>query len=176
MSRELLTAALSAVLCLASAAGAQTGVVHYGDRAGFAAASAGLTVIDFEELAPRSGFANYKAPKSLTTGGLEFRLSGGGRFGPGHISLVGAWYYAGPVYETTTGAKLIWALGQNQKYVGNEARLSDMYHTSRQVKRMKFRTACCNDQWKLWCDLLLSFENALLDIGWKFVQSRHMKA
>jgi hypothetical protein len=91
------------------AATAQEGINYINDRAAFTAASTGLTVIDFEDLAPPSGFTNYKAPKSFTTRGLDFHLSGGGKFGPGFISLVGGWYYAGPIYETTTGAKLTWA-------------------------------------------------------------------
>ncbi len=95
------------VLCLvAGHAGTQTAVTSYDDRAAFALNSTGLTVINFHGLAANSGFTNFKAPQSFGTGGIEFRLSGGGRFGPGYISLVGPWYYAGPIYETGTGAKL----------------------------------------------------------------------
>src|ERR671932_1061369 len=107
---KLVAAALIlAAHCTALAGGAQSAVATYEDRGAFNAASAGLTNIDFEDLAPPSGFTNYKAPKIFTTAGLEFRPAGGGRFGPGFVSLVGAWYYAGPIYETGTGAKLIWA-------------------------------------------------------------------
>lgn len=98
------------VLCLvAGHAGTQAAITSYDDRAAFARNSTGLNVVDFDGLAPNSGFTNYKAPQIFATGGFEFRLSGGGRFGPGYISLVGPWYYAGPIYETGTGAKLTWA-------------------------------------------------------------------
>ena len=88
---------------------AQTGLTQFTDRASFTAASRNLTVIDFEDGAPRSGFTNYKAPNVFSTRGLQFQLGGGERFGPGAISLVGGWYYAGPAYETTTGAKITWS-------------------------------------------------------------------
>src|SRR5687767_2315221 len=101
--------ALMVLSLLARTAATQTAVTSYDDRAAFAGNSTGLTVINFDGLAPNSGFTNYKAPQSFATGGFEFRLSGGGRFGPGYISVVGPWYYAGPIYETGTGAKLTWA-------------------------------------------------------------------
>ncbi|MCA1636135.1 MAG: hypothetical protein LC785_16195 [Acidobacteria bacterium] len=62
-------ALLLAAYCFAFGGGAQSGVAHFGDRAAFTAASADPTVIDFEALAPSSGFTNYKPPKSLTTNG-----------------------------------------------------------------------------------------------------------
>jgi hypothetical protein len=95
--------------CFALAGGAQSTIVPFTERAAFTAASADLNVIDFEGLAPSSGFINYKPPKNFTTSGVDFHLSGGGKFGPGYISLVGEWYNAGPIYETTSGAKLIWS-------------------------------------------------------------------
>ncbi|MDT7603828.1 MAG: hypothetical protein QOF61_1825 [Acidobacteriota bacterium] len=103
------TALIIAAHCFALASGAQSDIAPFTDREAFNAASASLNVFDFEGVAPNSGFTNYKAPKSFTTGGADFHVTGGGRFGPGYISLVGAWYNAGPIYETTTGAKLVWA-------------------------------------------------------------------
>ncbi len=88
---------------------AQTGLAQFNDRPAFSAAVTNINTIDFEDTAPRSGFTNYKAPNVFSTRGLQFQLGGGGRFGPGAISLVGGWYYAGPIYETTTGAKLTWS-------------------------------------------------------------------
>jgi hypothetical protein len=87
---------------------AQADIRPYSDRATFTAAAADLTVLDFEGLAPNSGFNQYKREGRLLTAGTEFRPTGGGRFGPGFILVVGAWYQAGPIYETTSGAKLIW--------------------------------------------------------------------
>ena len=87
----------------------QPAVEQFNDRASFTAASSNLTVFDFEGIAPNSGFTNYKAPNVLSTHGLQFQLGGGERFGPGAISVVGGWYYAGPAYETTTGAKITWS-------------------------------------------------------------------
>src|SRR6266542_167419 len=93
----------------ASAARVQDNISHFDDRTVFSSASTANNVIDSEDIAPRSGFINYKAPRSFATRGLDFHLSGGGKFGPGYLSIVGGWYYAGPIYETTTGAKLTWA-------------------------------------------------------------------
>jgi hypothetical protein len=96
-------------LFFSTIASAQNPPTAFEDRVAFTAAASNLTTIDFEDQAPRSGFVNYKAPKTFATNGLTFQLTGGGKFGPGSISLVGGWYYAGPIYETTTGAKLTWA-------------------------------------------------------------------
>lgn len=88
---------------------AQTDSLQFNDRSSFTAASRNVTVVDFDDVAPRSGFTNYKAPNVFSTRGLQFQLGGGERFGPGAISLVGGWYYAGPIYETTSGAKITWS-------------------------------------------------------------------
>ena len=100
---------LLVTLCSGPVAVAQSDPAHYSDRAAFAAVTADLTVMDFEGLAPNSGFTQYKREGKLSAAGAEFRPAGGGRFGPGVVTVVGAWYQAGPAYETTTGAKLIWA-------------------------------------------------------------------
>ena len=100
---------LFVTLCPGPFAVAQSDPAHYSDRAAFAAAAADLTAMDFEGLAPNSGFTQYKREGRLSAAGVEFRPAGGGRFGPGVVMVVGAWYQAGPAYETTTGAKLIWA-------------------------------------------------------------------
>jgi TolB protein len=107
---KLILGLVSALMfTLAITASAQTGWSQLNDRASFTAASRNLTVIDFEDIAPRSGFTNYKAPNVLSTRGLQVQLGGGERFGPGAISVVGGWHYAGPAYETTTGAKITWS-------------------------------------------------------------------
>ncbi|HEX6732156.1 MAG TPA: hypothetical protein VF074_19210 [Pyrinomonadaceae bacterium] len=100
--------AACALLAMISIVTAQGSIVSFNDRSAFTSASTN-TVVDFEDSAPRSGFTNYKAPNTFTTRGLSFQLAGGGKFGPGAISVVGGWYYAGPIYETTTGAKLTWS-------------------------------------------------------------------
>ncbi len=111
---ERMPAQLPALLLFVSlwfgpAVKAQAELVRYSDRAAFASSSADLKVLDFEGLAADSGFRQYKREGALLTAGLEFRPTGGGRFGPGFITVVGAWYQAGPIYETGTGAKLIWS-------------------------------------------------------------------
>jgi TolB protein len=100
---------LFVTLCPGTFAFAQPAPALYSDRASFADAASDLTVIDFEGLAPNSGFTQYKREGKLSTAGMEFRPGGGGRFGAGFVVVAGAWYQAGPIYETTTGAKLIWA-------------------------------------------------------------------
>lgn len=87
---------------------AQTGIVRFDDRATFDAASANRTKIDFEGLVPSLGFTNYKMPGGLTATGVSFQTSGGGRFGAGHLTLIGAAHTAGPIYKTGTGAILTW--------------------------------------------------------------------
>lgn len=97
------------MLCSGPIVGAQAGLTQFNDRATFEAILTNQTKIDFENLVPNSGFRNYKMPDGLTTNGVSFQTTGGGRFGPGHLTVIGGWYNAGPIYETTTGAKLIWA-------------------------------------------------------------------
>ena len=104
-----LTTILFIVLSLNSAVLAQSGIATYSDRTSFTPAAENLTTIDFEGIAPNSGFLNFKNEGRLVTAGIEFRPGGGARFGPGHITVVGPWHQAGPIYETTSGAKLIWA-------------------------------------------------------------------
>src|SRR5829696_6789958 len=104
-----LTTILSIVLSLNSAVLAQSGIASYSDRTSFTSAAEDLTTIDFEGIAPNSGFLNFKNEGRFVTTGIEFRPGGGARFGPGNITVVGPWYQAGPIYETTSGAKLIWA-------------------------------------------------------------------
>lgn len=96
------------VLLLPSLADAQEGPRPYLDRASFASASSGLSVVDFEGTAPSTGFRQYKREGAFSTSGIEFRPTGRARFGAGFVLIVGASYKAGPIYETGTGAKLIW--------------------------------------------------------------------
>ncbi len=109
MFSRSLTAILLIVLSLNSAVFAQSGIASYASRASFTSDAENLTTIDFEGIVPNSGFRNFKSEGSLVTAGIEFRPGGGARFGAGHITVVGPWYLAGPIYETTSGAKLIWA-------------------------------------------------------------------
>ena len=95
-------------LCFLTAS-AQDGIETYKDRNAFSAAARDLVVHDFEGLVPNSGFKHYQREGALRYAGSEFRPGGGGRFGPGPVIVVGGWYQAGAVYETTTGAKLHWS-------------------------------------------------------------------
>ena len=105
----VVAALLFALFWVVPAISSQTVISQFNDRPSLTAASRNLNVIDFEDIAPRSGFTNYKAPNVLSVRGLQLQLVGGERFGPGAISVVGGWYYAGPAYETTTGAKITWS-------------------------------------------------------------------
>jgi Tol biopolymer transport system component len=107
---SLILAFVGSLALVCSVSGdAQSGLTQFNDRPTFSAATSNITLIEFDDVAPRSGFTNYKAPNVFSTRGLQFQLGGGGRFGPGAISVVGGWYYAGPLYETTTGAKITWS-------------------------------------------------------------------
>jgi hypothetical protein len=89
---------------------AQEEIHTYTDRNSFSAATRDQTVHDFEGIVPNSGFKHYQREGSLRYAGLEFRPVGGvTKFGPGPVIVVGAWYQAGPAYETTSGAKLHWS-------------------------------------------------------------------
>ena len=81
---------LFVTLCSGPVAVAQSEPAHYSDRVAFAAVTADLTVMDFEGLAPNSGFTQYKREGKLAAAGVEFRPTGGGRFGPGVVMVVGA--------------------------------------------------------------------------------------
>ena len=93
---------------------AQDGIESFSDRNSFSAAAGDLKVHDFEGLVPNSGFKHYQREGALNYAGMEFRPEGGNRFGPGPVIVVGAWYQAGPAYETTTGAKLHWTSPNQQ--------------------------------------------------------------
>lgn len=89
---------------------AQDGIDSFTDREAFSAAARDIKVHDFEGIVPNSGFKHYQREGALVYDGIEFRPGGGGRFGAGPVIVVGAWYEAGPAYETTTGAKLHWTV------------------------------------------------------------------
>jgi hypothetical protein len=95
--------------CLCSIAAAQDDIDAYTSRESFDAATTNAVVLDFEGIAPNSGFKQFKTEGSMRYRGLEFRPSGGAKFGPGWVTVTGGLYYSGPIYETTSGAKLIWA-------------------------------------------------------------------
>lgn len=87
----------------------QSEINSYTDKAAFASAVEDQKILDFEGVAANSGFVNFKREGHFTFSGVDFRPGGGARFGPGHVTIVGPWYQAGPAYETTSGAKLIWS-------------------------------------------------------------------
>ncbi|HEX6126124.1 MAG TPA: hypothetical protein VFZ23_12195, partial [Pyrinomonadaceae bacterium] len=108
MTYRILTLIVLLVFCFFTAA-AQDGIDSFTDRGSFSAAARDLKVHDFEGIVPNSGFKHYQREGALNYAGIEFRPGGGARFGPGPVIVVGAWYQAGPAYETTTGAKLHWS-------------------------------------------------------------------
>src|SRR6186713_2388537 len=109
MPHALLTTALFVVLCSVSSIFAQSEIASYSSRPSFTSAAGDLTTVDFEGVAPNSGFVNFKREGHFSISGIDFRPGGGERFGPGQVTIVGPWYQAGPIYETVSGAKLIWA-------------------------------------------------------------------
>ncbi len=107
--RTLLLLALT-VPVLASGAGQPDGLRQFPDREAFVAASPGLTTIDFEGLARRNGFALFRNPEGLATRSVRIRTSGGGRFGPGVVTVTDGGYVENqPLYRTGTGAALRWS-------------------------------------------------------------------
>ena len=108
MPLRLLTVALLVISC-AHIAFAQSEIASYTDRSSFASAADNLKTIDFDGIAANSGFVQFKSEGHFATAGIDFRPGGGARFGPGHITVIGPWYQAGPIYETGTGAKLLWS-------------------------------------------------------------------
>ena len=104
-----LAVVLLVVLCATISALAQSDIPTFTDRPSFTAAADDLKTLDFEGIAANSGFVQFKREGHFVTAGVDFKPGGGARFGPGHITVVGPWYQAGPMYETTTGAKLLWS-------------------------------------------------------------------
>jgi TolB protein len=109
MLYKFVVALFNAIILCSGLVSAQTGLSQFQNRATFESALTNQTKIDFEGVVSNSSFRNYKMPGGLTTSGISFQTTGGGRFGPGYIGVSGARYNAGPIYETTSGAKLTWA-------------------------------------------------------------------
>jgi hypothetical protein len=109
MRYQSLAVVLLAVLSLPLFISAQTEILSFTDRASFTAATDNLKTLDFEGIAANSGFVQFKNEGHFATAGIDFRPGGGARFGPGHLTVVGPWYQAGPIYETTSGAKVLWS-------------------------------------------------------------------
>lgn len=102
---------LFTVAFIVSSFSAESAIITvYNDAAAFAAATANLGSITFEGLAPNNSFTNYaNASGGLTTNGVNFETSGGGKFGPGTVSVSGAGYAAGlPLENVMSGAILVW--------------------------------------------------------------------
>lgn len=103
------TVLLFVFFSLINSAFGQSEISSYTDRSSFTSAVENQNVIDFEGIAANSGFVQFKREGHFTVAGIDFRPGGGERFGPGPVIVVGPWYQAGPIYETTTGAKLLWS-------------------------------------------------------------------
>lgn len=90
-----------------SAQGATISV--FNTRAGFTAATSGLSTITFEGIVPATAALNFPNP-GLTTSGITFSTSGTGPFGPGVVTVYGATIAAmqSAVLNTGTGAILVW--------------------------------------------------------------------
>jgi hypothetical protein len=94
---------------LAPAGAAQSNIEAFDSREAFAAASARLTTVDFEAVAPARGFGKYRPAEGLAAGGVTFRARGGARFGPGLIYVLSAHYGgANPMLNTGTLPLLGW--------------------------------------------------------------------
>src|SRR5215218_11480315 len=90
------------VMFFAVAAMAQSDTVSVVDRSEFESSARDLSTIDFERTAPaRGGFGKYPVDEGLSVNGVEFRTSGGGRFGPGMILVLSQPYaVSNPMYNT----------------------------------------------------------------------------
>ncbi len=102
---------LLTVLFLVSGFSAQSATITaYNSASAFAAAETSLGSITFEGLAPTNSFKNYpNSSGGLTTNGVNFKTSGGGKFGPGTVAVSSAGYAAGlPLENVMTGAHLVW--------------------------------------------------------------------
>ena len=108
MTYRILTLFVLLAFCFFTGS-AQDSIDSFTDRGSFTAAARDLKVHDFEGIVPNSGFKHYQREGALNYAGLEFRSGGGAKFGAGPVIVVGAWYQAGPAYETTTGSKLHWS-------------------------------------------------------------------
>src|SRR4030095_15206977 len=75
--QSVIPALVFALLLVAPTTSSQTAIEQFNDRSSFTGASRNVTVIDFEGIAPSSGFTNYKAPNALAVKGLQFQLGGG---------------------------------------------------------------------------------------------------
>jgi hypothetical protein len=95
-------------VCFSYSVFGQSEINSYTDKSSFASAVETQKVLDFEGIAANSGFVNFNREGRFNLKGIEFRPGGGARFGPGFVTIVGPWYQAGPAFETTSGAKLIW--------------------------------------------------------------------
>src|SRR5215203_5346893 len=77
------------VVFFALAARAQSETTSILDWSQFESASRDLSTIDFERIAPARGrFGKYPVDKGLSVRDVQFRTSGGGRFGPGMILVL----------------------------------------------------------------------------------------
>lgn len=102
---------LLTVAFLGSSFSADSAVItFYNDAAAFAAATNNLGITNFEGLAPNNSFTNYpNSSGGLTTNGVNFQTSGGGKFGGGTVSVSGAGYAANlPLENVMSGAHLVW--------------------------------------------------------------------
>ncbi len=102
---------LLTVAFLVSSFPAQSATITvYNNATAFAAAETNLGTITFEGLAPNNSFKNFpNSSGGLTTNGVNFKTSGGGRFGPGTVSVSSAGYAAGLRLENVmSGAHLVW--------------------------------------------------------------------
>jgi hypothetical protein len=95
--------------CFSYSVFGQSEIISYTDKPSFSSAVDDKKVLDFEGIAPNSAFRLFKNEGHLSVSGIDFRPGGGARFGPGWITIIGGMHYAGPAFETTSGAKLSWS-------------------------------------------------------------------
>ena len=101
--------ALLIVVFLSASASAQSQGFFFDDRTAFEKASERVRTIDFESAAPDRGFGKYAPDVGLSLEGIDFRTSGGARFGSGTIFLPSRDYTAlNPGMKMLDGAHLAW--------------------------------------------------------------------
>ncbi|PYS99636.1 MAG: hypothetical protein DMF63_11180 [Acidobacteria bacterium] len=84
-------------------------IYFFDDKAAFLSATDQTRTIDFESVAPRKGFGKYAPNVGLNIDGINFRTSGGLKFGSGTIYVPSADYTSlNPGTKMLDGAHLSW--------------------------------------------------------------------
>ena len=94
---------------LSASATAQSQGYFFDDKRSFEKAVDRMRTIDFESVAPAKGFGKYAPHIGLRVEGIEFRTTGGAKFGSGTIFVPsGAYTALNPGMKMVDGAHLAW--------------------------------------------------------------------